>query len=482
LSNLGVLEKTFYMQQHHLSPGSTRQVNSPTAVGRRGLLNARCAIASDDVCLGVTRRRANFPNDRHKIISSADRLDCEHFLECSGCSLDSDIASPPSIDIARAYFRLLGHTQNLEFHVGSVHGWRNRARLAVRRDPYGKGVAIGLFREKTHDIVKIPNCKAHHPAINEATQLLQDCIASSSILPYDETTGNGQLRYVQFTVVETVNVPDQVQVECLLVWNAHYATEQTDPVLIEFSMRLYRSAPSLFSSVYVNYQPDMGNNILGQHTRHLCGAMESWVRVGDLPLALHPGSFVQVNPAAMGEVMKDIRSWTPRSCRLVDLHAGVGTIALSLAATHDLSSLTLVEINETAKSMFWKSWTGLSDRMKFDFKPEYHVAAAESDPGAWCQQADMVVVDPPRKGLDSKLLEFLCQLGPKEGADPKTRTSNPVRVSVSRLAYLSCGWKAFTRDCSALLSSGTWKLVYAKAYLFFPGTDHLEILAIFDRL
>ena len=464
------------MQHYRVPPASsTRQAN----------LNDR--PSSTYTALGQHGRSPScFAAPRSKTISHANKLNCEHIAECSGCSFDAaDVASPPSIRIARGYFQSLGYCQRLDFHVGSVHAWRYRARLAVRRiqSGGGSGVAIGLFREGTHDVVSIPGCKAHHPLINEATQLFLDCITSSNILPYDETTGKGQLRYVQFTVVEADRV-EGVQVECLLVWNAR-PTEPTDQDLIKLSSRLYNSSPTLIHSVHVNFQPEKGNVIFGQHTRHLCGARESWVRVGGLSLALHPGSFMQANPNAMEEAIKDIRSWTPDTCRLVDLHAGVGTIALSLAAAQlNVSSLTLVEINPMAESVFWKSWERLTETSKFNFKPEYHVAAAESSPGTWLQEADMVVVDPPRKGLDAKLLDYLCEVGPRkrvQDCETAALTKAP-QSSISRLAYLSCGWKAFARDCRALVSSGSWKLRYAKAYWFFPGTDHLEILAIFDRL
>lgn len=101
---------------------------------------------------------------------------------------------------------------------------------------------------------------------------------------------------------------------------------------------------------------------------------------------------------------------------------------------------------------------------------EYHVAAAGSDPGRWLAGAEVVVVDPPRKGLEEELLRFLCS--------PEALAHHP---GLHRVLYLSCGWPAFVRDASGLLGSGRWRLAHAEAFAFFPATNHIETLAVFDR-
>lgn len=76
----------------------------------------------------------------------------------------------------------------------------------------------------------------------------------------------------------------------------------------------------------------------------------------------------------------------------------------------------------------------------------------------------MCVVDPPRKGLEPSLLEALCKAGPQ------------------KLVYLSCGFPAFKRDCAALLGSGHWGIESARCFLFFPGTNSVETLAVFSKV
>lgn len=95
-----------------------------------------------------------------------------------------------------------------------------------------------------------------------------------------------------------------------------------------------------------------------------------------------------------------------------------------------------------------------------------HITPAGSPEGlAAMEGADVVVVDPPRKGLEPELLQALAS----------------GKGSTQRLIYLSCGFKALMRDADSLLAGGKWRLVDATAFLFFPGTDAIETLAVFDR-
>ena len=85
--------------------------------------------------------------------------------------------------------------------------------------------------------------------------------------------------------------------------------------------------------------------------------------------------------------------------------------------------------------------------------------------------ADVLVVDPPRKGLCGPVLEALT-----------TASSGTPTTSLSRLIYISCGFDAFQHDLNALLKSKRWALVDAEAHVLFPGSDHVETLAVFDAV
>ena len=118
-----------------------------------------------------------------------------------------------------------------------------------------------------------------------------------------------------------------------------------------------------------------------------------------------------------------------------------------------------------------RSSSGVGGRGSGPPRLEYVVAAAGSDPGRWLEGAEVAIVDPPRKGLEPALLDAL-----------RTPTALGQHPHLRRLLYLSCGWPAFQRDCAALLGGGGWRLAHAQGFAFFPATDHIETLAVFERV
>lgn len=98
---------------------------------------------------------------------------------------------------------------------------------------------------------------------------------------------------------------------------------------------------------------------------------------------------------------------------------------------------------------------------------------------------DVLVVDPPRKGLDAAVLAALTQRpsvhhAGEAGTAVQQRQQQQQLSRPRRLLYVSCGFRALMRDADALLAAG-WRLAAARAFVFFPGTDSLETLAVFER-
>ncbi len=111
---------------------------------------------------------------------------------------------------------------------------------------------------------------------------------------------------------------------------------------------------------------------------------------------------------------------------------------------------------------------------------------------------DVLIVDPPRKGLDAEVIEALTKpemktdnyhAPVKPSSNKKKGTTTPAASekksglsSPHRVIYISCGFPAFKRDCERLVSSGMWKLTRAEGFVLFPGADHIETFAVFDRV
>ncbi|KAG2497257.1 hypothetical protein HYH03_004841 [Edaphochlamys debaryana] len=265
----------------------------------------------------------------------------------------------------------------------------------------------------------------------------------------------------------------------------------------------------LIHSLWLNFQPDPSSNaVLGPHWLHVAGPAAAWQDFGGVAACVGPGSFVQANYGAMQEVLRRIGEMVPPGSRVTELHAGIGVIGLSLAASRALASLRLVEINPHAAAPFAASLDRLRRREPRPPLPthiDYVTAEAGSAPGAFLAGCDVLVVDPPRKGLGPSLLAALTTPAPAPAArgDAVSKATEtgaeaagskgaagleqeeavaaaPATGLPRRLVYLSCGFRALQGDLAALVEGG-WALRSASAHMFFPGTDSLETLVLLER-
>eukprot|EP00850_Spirogloea_muscicola_P004222 SM000018S03587 [mRNA] locus=s18:94827:100135:- [translate_table: standard] len=466
----------------------------------------------EDDSWALAEEAAEERSPSHAYLSDS-HLDCQHFGRCSGCSLERRLDQPPILAEARAFFQQHG-VSDFKLNTGDVWGWRCRAKLAVRGT--AESPEIGLFEEDSHVAVDIPGCRAHHPSINAAVELIRDTITDLRIQPYSEETGLGSLRYIQL-VLSTYNtaIPlaeryAQGKVQVSLVWNARDEKAPEAETLLPAAEALWRaggprSRRPLLHSVWANFQTSKSNVILGGRWRHLKGATEFWEQVGGADVCFTPGSFGQANYQAFEALLRRLQRSVPRESSVTELYAGVGAIGLSLAVSRTCRRVRCVEVNKLAQAPFELSLGRLPPSTSIDVS--WHCADVAVAPMKWLEGAEVVVVDPPRKGLDAAVVDAL-RLAAIRGLG-KAKIPSPlakekvekrpwmIRADRSRVAagasddhewgdiwpstliYVSCGFQAFRRDCELLTAGGAWHLDNARAFHFFPGTDSMEILAVF---
>ena len=370
-------------------------------------------------------------------------FECPHFPRCSGCSQTQHVDQPPLLNEIASFFNDHGFP-DFKLHVGSITGWRTRAKLAVRGT--SQIPLIGLYKAGTHEVINIPFCKVHHPKINEAVNLIKSWIRDNAIEPYNETTGSGVLRYLQLSIqLQT----DKVQL--VLVINS----QQIDKSLTE---QLEKLANPLWHSIWVNFNVRRDNVLLGNDWAHFNGDPWLWERIADTEVCFLPSSFMQGNLEAFETMVKKIKTNVSSDQRVVEYYAGVGVIGLCLA--EQSKSVLCSEINRQAATYFSESKQRLSKRTQEHLTFRSGPSRDHLDSLDDC---DVVIVDPPRKGVEKSLLAAL--------------NTSP---NVKKLIYVSCGWEGFVKDCQALLDGG-WKIEECEGYLFFPGTDQIETLIIFSR-
>ncbi|XP_022928300.1 uncharacterized protein LOC111435166 [Cucurbita moschata] len=448
--------------------------------------------------------------------SPACALQCTHFQSCSGCTHEFDLHRPVIVEEATQFFNNLG-VSDFTFDSCKLWGWRCRAKLAVRGS--STNPMIGLYQEGTHNVVDIPDCKAHHPNINAAVQLLKRGITELNVEPYDEDQGTGDLRYVQMAVTTySTSLPSSERykngkIQIALVWNSRSETSQNSDKLNALANFLWknggaRSNTHLVHSVWANFQTSSNNVIFGNRWRHLLGERDFWEHVGGIDICLTPSSFGQANTQAFDSLLRKLQKYVPYGASVADLYAGAGVIGLSLAATRKCRFVKCVEVNKESKLSFEKTVERLPDRV--DGSISWHHADTSKDPLTWIVGSDVVVVDPPRKGLDASLADTLRDIASlkrkvkslsksphltdkKDEKRPWVLRAKEETVQIGSTAlepnhslpqtliYISCGWESFKEDCKMLLSSNAWHLAKAHGFNFFPGTQSIEVLAIFKR-
>ncbi|KAG6548319.1 hypothetical protein Mapa_010185 [Marchantia paleacea] len=434
----------------------------------------------------VDPRRTHSSPSRNASSTSPADLDCEHFSRCSGCVIDKALDEPQVMRDAVNIFKKYG-VEDMSLTTCGVWEWRCRAKLAVRGT--SENPLIGLYEEGSHVVVDIPNCRTHHPRINAAVQLVKKAIITLGVEPYNEETQTGQLRYLQMSVEAALLQP-----------------------MADFLWRKgglgRRVATPILHSIWANFQTSRTNIIFGGKWRHLLGEQQLWERVGGADICFTPASFGQANLQAFEALLRRLQKKVKRDSAVVELYAGVGIIGISLAVTRACRSIKCVEVNKEAKDSFQLSLARVPDSV--NCKISWHCADASVSPINWLEGADVVIVDPPRKGLDAPVIEALRLASLRgQGKQKSSSSSNTKRVekrpwivrakqesvvkdSTSNweemdvvwpdtLIYVSCGWQSFKQDCAALTEGDAWHLDDAHAFNFFPGTDSIETLAVFKR-
>ena len=363
----------------------------------------------------------------------------------------------PIVQRWHAYFRSRLATPPRVF-VGPKTGWRGVAKLAARR--VNGRVLLGLFAPGTHDVVASASTSAAHaPALNTAIKAVEAALADERIYANGAAEGDGSVSYVGLAHESTT---DRVQV--VVVVNGDDAAPAR-------RVRARLEGRAWLHSFFAHLNPVSrhDNAIYGR------GGPETWgertfacaardcVREAPLGVGLFfaPACFRQANLAQFAEIVRAIQKAIPKNARVVELYGGVATIGAHLleraarvrcsdenpwnAACVDLLKRGLDE--------------ALAEKLSYETAPAA-VVARRGDLAA----ADVVIVDPPRKGLCADVLKALLRPASKR----------------RRLVYVSCGFDALQRDLAALVA-GRWRLDRVEGHVLFPGADHVETLAVLDE-
>jgi len=375
---------------------------------------------------------------------------CTHFDagRCRSCSwLGTPYAGQLS-DKQRAVEDLLaGHRVGtwLPPVASAQLGVRNKAKMVVSGtaddptlgilDPVGAGVDLR-------------DCPLHTPGIRAALPVLAEFVTRARLTPYDLATRRGELKYLLVT-----ESPDGE----LMV---RFVLRSQEPVArIRKHLPALLAAPPELVVVSVNLQPEHKAVLEGEREIVLTDQQSLRMRLDGIDLHLRPQSFFQTNTAMAAELYRLARAWVadvaPRT--VWDLYCGVGGFALGLAAPgRDVVGIE-ISAEAVASAEQSRAEAGLPG-VRFEAGDAAAYALGHTlGPGA---PPDLVVVNPPRRGIGPELAGWLEASG------------------VRHVLYSSCNAATLARDLDAMpgLRPGRAQLLD-----MFPNTAHYEVLALLER-
>ena len=335
--------------------------------------------------------------------------------------------------------------------IGMEDPWyyRNKAQFPVGTSKEGE-IVTGFYAGRTHSIVPVQECFIQHPLNEQLMAIVRQWMNEFNVTAYDETKQTGLVRHI-FTRIGKYT--GEVMV-CLVINGKKIPKPE---VLIE---RL--KAVEGMTSICLNINRENTNVILGKTIKCLWGQDYITDKIGDIAYRISPLSFFQVNPIQTQKLYGTALEYAELTGNetVWDLYCGIGTISLFLGkAAKKVCGVEIVpeaiaDAKENAKL------NGIENADFFVGKAEDVLPEQYDKYGVY---ADVIVVDPPRKGCDEKLLQCMVEMAPK------------------RIVYVSCDPATLARDLNFLEANG-YKVKKVRCTDMFPHSTHVETVCLLNRM
>ena len=328
--------------------------------------------------------------------------------------------------------------------------YRNKAQFPIGVDKEGNLIG-GFYAGRTHQIIPVPNrdCVLGVPENKVILDQILDYMREEKISAYDEKRHKGLVRHV---LIRYGYFTKEVMVCLILNGNKILKEEQLVKSLCEI--------PGM-TSITINVNKKHSNVILGEEIRLLWGQEYITDRIGDISYQISPLSFYQVNPMQTQKLYAKALEYADLHGEetVWDLYCGIGTISLFLAQKAkfvrgvEIVPAAIENAKENAKL------NGLENTEFFVGKAEEVLPREYKKNGVY---ADVIVVDPPRKGCDETLLETMIEMNPE------------------RIVYVSCDSATLARDLKYLCARG-YELRKVCPVDQFGMTVHVETVVLLQR-
>ena len=417
------------------------------------------AVIGDTVTAKIIKAKKNYGYGRlmEVLKPSPYRVEpkCEFARQCGGCQLQAlsyDQQLVFKTNKVKGHLERIGGFTDIPMEpiigMDELFHYRNKAQFPVGRNKEGK-IVTGFYAGRTHNIIENRDCALGVPENKEVLDRVIAHMEKYGIEPYNEATGKGLVRHV---LIRYGYFTKEVMVCLILNGNKIPKEEQLVKSLCEI--------PGM-TSITINVNKKHSNVILGEEIRLLWGQEYITDRIGDISYQISPLSFYQVNPMQTQKLYAKALEYADLHGQetVWDLYCGIGTISLFLAQKAkfvrgvEIVPAAIENAKENAKL------NGLENTEFFVGKAEEVLPREYKKNGVY---ADVIVVDPPRKGCDETLLETMVEMNPE------------------RIVYVSCDSATLARDLKYLCERG-YELRKVCPVDQFGMTVHVETVVLLSQ-
>lgn len=375
---------------------------------------------------------------------------CLIYKECGGCQLQH-VSYEGQLKAkekqVRDVLERIGKLGNVKVHpvLGMQNPWRYRNKAQVPIGEQEGGLIGGFYQQRSHQIINMKECIIQQEKNDEVVQTVIDICSRYGVHAYKEEKNKGDLRHIMARY-------GLVTGEVMVVLVTRTADLPHKNKIIEDIISQIQGVKSIVQNV----NPKKTNVIFGEETKLLWGEEVIYDFIGDIKFAISARSFYQVNPEQTKVLYEKALEYANLTGgeNVIDAYCGIGTISLFLAkkAKKVFGVEIVPEAIEDAKR---------NAELNSISNAEFAVGEAEVVIPRWFEEgnaADVLVVDPPRKGCDEALLQTIIDMKPK------------------KVVYVSCNAGTLARDLR-ILEDGGYKTVEVQPVDMFPQTMHVECVS-----
>lgn len=426
------------------------------------------ALIGDTVSAKIIKAKKNYGYARLMEIlkPSADRVEplCPYARQCGGCQIQ-----------ALSYNKQLEYKQNKilnnlmriggfspeEIHMEPIMGmekpfhYRNKAQFPVGTDKEGN-LVTGFYAGRTHSIISNRRCYLGVEVNEKILDIIMEYMTRNHISAYDEAKGKGLVRHV---LIRSGFTSGELMV-CLVI----------NGTKLPYSEQLVKELTKIpgMTSISININREKTNVILGREVKVFWGQEYITDSIGSVSYQISPLSFYQVNPVQTKKLYEKALEFADLKGNetVWDVYCGIGTISLFLAQKAkqvygvEIVSAAIEDARRNARLNQIENaefFVGKAEEVLPGFYEEY----SRTHPGENAR-ADVIVVDPPRKGCEESVLDTMVKMQPE------------------RIVYVSCDSATLARDLRILCDKG-YRIDRCVGCDMFPQTVHVETVCLLSN-